>query len=118
MMGVCLRYESDYQSAQDILQDGFIKVFQNLHKYSGTGSFEGWIRRTVINTALDAFRKKKNIGYQLDVEESDFLAVTDANVLSDMAATDLLKVIHTLPMGYRTVFNLFAIEGYSHKEIA
>ncbi len=118
MMGVCLRYASDYEEAQDILQDGFVKVYQKLGSFQHKGSLEGWIRRTVVNTALDNFRRNKQHRHQVELGAVDYLLEADDNVLSSLAAKDLLKIIQKLPSGYRTVFNLFAIEGYSHKEIA
>lgn len=118
MMGVCLRYASDYEEAQDILQDGFVKVFQKLGSFQGKGSLEGWIRRTIVNTALDNFRRNKAQRQQIDLASVDYLLESDEDILSNLAAKDLLLIIQKLPSGYRTVFNLFALEGYSHKEIA
>jgi len=118
MMGVCLRYAGGQDEAQDILQDGFIKIFQNLHRYEGKGSFEGWVRRTIVNTALDSYRKNKISRQHVEIDEASFLTASGEDVISSIAAQDLLGIIQKLPSGYRTVFNLFAIEGYSHKEIA
>ena len=119
MMGVCLRYTKDHDEAQDVLQMGFIKVFEKLDTYNGEGSLEGWIRRVVVNTALDNIRKNKKNNENIDIEKVDFLlANNDANALDDLKAEDLLKIIQQMPTGFRTVFNMYAIEGYSHKEIA
>lgn len=118
MMGVTLRYCSSVDEAQDVLQDGFIKVFSKLSSYNGEGVFEGWVRRIIVNTALDHIRKSKNERFHVDVNEVDYLLADQTIILESLAADDLLKVIQELPLGYKTVFNLFAIEGYSHKEIA
>lgn len=118
MMGVSLRYMRDVASAEDVLQNGFIKVFNNLNKFDNRGSLEGWIRRIVVNTALDEIRKNKKRQNDIDITESEYLSPQNDFILENLMAEDLMKLIQTLPEGYRTVFNLFAIEGYSHKEIA
>jgi RNA polymerase sigma factor (sigma-70 family) len=116
MMTVCLRYTRHRMEAEDILQDAFIKVFDNIHRFENKGSFEGWIRRIVINTALkNAARhsfQKEGIGMEHVIESSE-----DPSVFSKMTEDELLRLISQLPDGYRIVFNLFVIEGYSHKEI-
>ena len=116
MMTVCLRYARHRMEAEDLLQDAFIKVFDNIHRFEGKGSFEGWIRRIVINTALKNISKhsfqKENIGMEGVVESS-----ADPSVFSHLTEQELLKIIAKLPDGYRVVFNLYCIEGYSHKEI-
>ena len=109
MMGVCLRYVSDRETARDLLQDGFVKVFTSMDSYSGLGSFEGWMRKIFVNCALEYLRKSDNT-----VE----LVHPDSSAISDMSAVELMKLVQELPAGFRTVFNLFAIEGYSHKEIS
>jgi len=119
MMGVCLRYASDNDEAQDILQMGFIKVFEKLHLFSQQGSLEGWIRKIMVNTALDNIRRNKKNKENIDIEKVDYqLYYKEENGLDVMNANDLLAIIQKMPTGFRTVFNLFAIEGYSHKEIA
>lgn len=118
MMGVCLRYAQDYEEAQDVMQDAFIKIFNNLPDYKKKGSLEGWVRRIVVNTALDSYRKnKKHIG-NVDVDTVDYMLDDNAYIIESLNADDLLVIINKLPAGYKVVFNLFAIEGYSHKEIA
>ena len=118
MMGVCLRYAQDYEEAQDVMQDAFIKVFNNLPDYKKKGSLEGWVRRIVVNTALDSYRKnKKHIG-NVDVDSVNYMLDDNAYIIENLNANDLLAIIDKLPAGYKIVFNLFAIEGYSHKEIA
>ena len=103
LFGVCLQYSGNDEEARDILQEGFIKIFENLHHYKHEGSFEGWMRRIVVNTALEQFRNRHNL-YRVD----DY---------AGLEAIDLLYIIRELPPKYRMVFNLYAIEGYSHKEI-
>lgn len=118
MMGVCLRYTNDYEEAQDVLQDGFIKIFNKLPDFESKGSLEGWVRRIMVNTALDAYRKAKKHQKNVDVDTVDYLLDSNDFIVESINAEDLLKVIRSIPEGYRVVFNLFAIEGYSHKEIA
>jgi RNA polymerase sigma factor (sigma-70 family) len=117
MFGVCLRYAPDRESAEDILQDGFIKVLKNIGSYSGKGSLEGWIRRIMVNTALELLRKKSSMYPVVDLE---YAGNADAgwDIVSTMAEQEILRLVQALPTGYRAVFNLYAIEGYSHKEIA
>lgn len=117
MFGICLRYSSDYHTAEDLLQEGFIKVFRNLHKYRGDGSFEGWIRRIFVNTAIENYRKLNN-GVRIIELDCLYNQPLEANVLHDLAAEDLMRLVQKLPHGYRMAFNLYCIEGYSHKEIA
>lgn len=118
MMGICMRYAKDRDEAQDIMQDGFIKVFQKIGTYSGAGALGGWMARTMVNTALDHIRRNKNSKYALDIEEAEHLAPESAEALTSLGTQELLALVQALPTGYRTVFNMFAIEGYSHKEIA
>lgn len=118
MLGVCLRYASCTDEAQDILQDGFIKVFDKIGSFNAKGSLEGWIRRIMVNTALDNIRKNKKHMNQTDVDDVKYQLKADNFVVESLEAKALLKIIQTLPTGFRTVFNLYAIEGYSHKEIA
>ena len=116
LFGICLRYTKDYSAAEDVLHEGFIKIYSNISSYKGTGSFEGWIRRVVINTALERFRKQFQMYPIADINESD-LGVRYENIITDISARDLLDLIKDLPPAYRMVFNLYAIDGYSHKEI-
>lgn len=119
MYGVCLRYSKDMDEAQDVLQMGFIKVFEKLEMYKHQGSLEGWIRKIIVNTALDNIRKNKKLMNNIEIDKVDYQLHNDeANVLDSLSARDLLKVIQEMPTGFRTVFNMFAIEGFSHKEIA
>ncbi len=115
MFGVCLRYYSNVEVAQDILQDGFIKVFQNIGSYRNEGSIEGWIRRIMVNTALEYHRKNKEY-LEVEVEGIGQNQASYSHIPADYQL--LLNIVSTLPNQYRIVFNLYAIEGYSHKEIA
>ncbi len=118
MMGVCLRYTNNPDEAQDVLQDGFIKVFSKLPKFVNKGSLEGWVRRIMVNTALDQYRKNKKYQSDVEIDAVSFKLEQRDFIVETINANDLLKIIQTIPKGYRVVFNLFAIEGYSHKEIA
>lgn len=117
MYAVCLRYTKDEEEAQDVLQDGFIKVFRNLEKFRGEGSFEGWVRRIFVNTAIEYYRKSN---HHRPVTEKEERTIEDAdiNALDNLHEKEIIKLINELSPGYKTVFNLYVIEGYSHKEIA
>jgi RNA polymerase sigma factor (sigma-70 family) len=118
MMGVCLRYARNSDDAKDLLQDGFIKTFGKLSQFSFDGSLEGWIRRIMVNTAINYLKKNKVIFAQVGVEErSDFIP-QPANNDHQLAHTDVMRIIFDMPLHYRTVLNLYAVEGYSHKEVA
>lgn len=117
MMGICLRYVDSYEEAQDVLQEGFVKVFNKLKSFSGKGSFEGWIKKIIVNTALDYLRSIKNERFTVDIDDVGYKLYNNAEVIEKMDANSLLILIKSLPVGYRTVFNMYAIEGYSHKEI-
>ena len=117
MLAVCLRYARSTFEAEDMLQTGFIKVFRHLDSYRGAGSFEGWVRKVMVNTAIEMYRKNQRSGFlvELDVTRED---VQETFSMDALECEDLLQVIQTLPDGYRVVFNLYALEGFSHKEIA
>ncbi len=119
MLAVCNRYARHSAEAEDMFQEGFIKVFTNLSKYTGEGSFEGWVRRIMVNTSLKSVAKlsfkKESIGLE-DFQEKD--NQMDPEVYSKLSVDDLMTLVNDLPEGYKIVFNLYAIEGYSHKEIA
>ena len=117
MYMVCLRYTKSQQEAEDVLQESFIKIFKNLNGYRGDSRFSYWVKRIVINTALNSQRKKLYMYPMVDIDEVK--SITGSNkALADFSLEELLKLIRELPTGCQTVFNLFAIEGYSHKEIA
>ena len=117
LFGICLRYVKDTAEAEDILIQGFMKIFQKIDQYKGEGSFEGWMRRIVVNESLTYLRKNKSMHLKVDMEYVE--NKTEASTYDVTLYTeDLLKMVQQLPIGYRTVFNLYAIEGFSHKEIA
>jgi len=118
MLGVCFRYATDKMEAEDMLQNGFIKVFQKLADYRGEGSFEGWIRRIMVHSSIEYYRKHHKMMQLVDIEEAGNESSVNPLATSRLAANDLLLLIQQLSPGYRIVFNLYAIEGYSHKEIA
>lgn len=121
MYGICLRYLSDREAAQDLLQDGFIKVFLNINSFENKGSFEGWMKRVFVNLALENIRKDKTKKmYSDDIENvSDIDIIDEAEGdIDGITEDELLKMVQELPQGYRSVFNLYAIEDYSHKEIS
>jgi RNA polymerase sigma factor (sigma-70 family) len=118
LYAVCLQYSGNDEEARDILQEGFIKIFENLIHYKHEGSFEGWIRRIMVNTALERYRSKHTLRRVDDIDQiPEIDAEPDNEDYAGLEATDLLGIIRELPPKYRMVFNLFAIEGYSHKEI-
>lgn len=115
MYAVCLRYMGNADDAQDILQEGFVKIFKNLDRFRGEGSFEGWVRRIFVNTAIEQIRKKK---LNLTISEKDELIESkNTSAVESINEKDLLKIVRELSPGYRSVFNLYIVEGYSHKEI-
>ncbi len=117
MLTVCLRYATDRMEAEDMLQDAFIKVYRNISQFKFEGSFEGWIRRIVVNTALKYCQKKKMKFDEVQPEAASVGGI-DPSVYTHLNEAELLKLIHRLPEGYKLVFNLHIIEGYSHEEIA
>jgi RNA polymerase sigma factor (sigma-70 family) len=117
MYGVCLYYTKDRTEAEDLLHDGFMKIFGNISSYRYQGSFEGWVRRIMINTALERFRREKHLHPLSDLEDKEEELLGE-DIVSNMSAGDLVSMIQALSPKYRLVFNLFAIEGYSHKEIS
>lgn len=117
MFGVCLRYAGSTEEAEDILQEGFIKVFKKIGSYRGDGSFEGWIRRIFVNTAIEQFRRKTYLQPITEREENSVEA-TYLSVLDNLAEKDIVKLVQQLSPGYRTVFNMYVVEGYTHRQIA
>jgi RNA polymerase sigma factor (sigma-70 family) len=118
MLGVCMRYATDKMEAEDMLQNGFVKMFKKLDDYRGEGSFEGWLRRIMVHSAIEYYRKHHKLVQVMDVTETGNEPSVNPAALSNMGAKDLLAIIQQLSPGYKMVFNLYAIEGYSHKEIA
>lgn len=115
MHTVCLRYVKDTAEAEDVLLKGFMKVFQNIKNFRKEGSIEGWIRRIIVNEALMYIRRNKTMYLEVDIEEANEAKSIKVDHLVEQ---DLMHLVQSLPLGYSTVFNLFVIEGYSHKEIA
>ena len=117
MYAVCLRYAGNAEEAEDILQEAFIKVFKKLDSFRSEGSFEGWIRRIFVNTAIEHFRRKR---YLMPVTEKEENSIEGKylSVLDELAARDIMALVQELSPGYRTVFNMYVVEGYTHKEIA
>ena len=117
MYGVCLRYVANADDANDILQEGFIKVYKNLDKFRREGSFEGWVRRIFVNTAIEQFRKKVKL-YNVDEVQENTIEDKELTALDLLATKDIINIVNELSPGYKAVFNLHVIEGFSHKEIA
>ncbi len=117
MFGICLRFTRNKMEAEDILQDGFIKVFSYLKDYRNEGSLEGWIRRTIINTAINYYKKKVKRFNEMNIDKADYVNHEDETILDKLSAKELLNLIQELPDGYRMVFNLAIVEGFTHKEI-
>lgn len=116
MMALCYRFARDRNEAEDILQEGFIRVFTKLHLYSGSGSFESWMKRVIINSALKY--RDKNIKSQHFTEiENVHVFDNTPSIIEELSKEEIMKLIQELPDGYRAVFNLYVLEGYSHKDI-
>jgi RNA polymerase sigma factor (sigma-70 family) len=116
MFGVCLRYAKDASEAEDNLQDGFITVFTKLKDFRHEGSFEGWVRRIMVNVSLDRYRKNQPVLYVDQINQSE-AATPDDEAMANLPVEDLVRIIRELPPQYRMVFNLYVMEGYSHQEI-
>jgi RNA polymerase sigma factor (sigma-70 family) len=118
MLSVCMRYASDRMLAEDFLQEGFIRVFTKLDQFNSTGSLEGWIKRIMVNTALQHIRRSKQEPSSVEADEGLIIVDTAETPLDTLAADELLAMIARLPTGYRLVFNLYVLEEYTHQEIA
>ena len=118
MLTVCVRYAKNKSDAEDVLQDAFIKVFNKISEFKNEGSLEGWIRRIMVNTSLDQIRKNSKFSNDTDLEAVSYKLENNDFTFENLVSEDLLKLINSMPNGYRIVFNMFAIEGYSHQEIA
>ena len=118
MLGVCMRYATDRMEAEDMLQNGFIKVFKNLKDYRGDGAFEGWIRRIMVHCSIEYYRKHHKMMQMMELDNVVDEPSVKPAVIANMHVNDLMGLVQQLSPGYRMVFNLYAIEGYSHKEIA
>lgn len=117
LYSLCLKYSNDRTIAEDILQDAFIKIFTNLEKYRGEGSFEGWMRRITVNAAIESLRRNKRAAY-IPFDEEPILVCNRPSALENLFEKDLINKTYRLSAGYKEVFDLYAIEGYSHKEIS
>lgn len=119
LLGVCMRYATDRAEAEDILQDSFLKIYFSIEDFSGTGSFAGWLRKVAVNTAITHYHKNLKHRYHIEIEEYVSVETGTSSFEEDLFSSDeLYKVLNELPAGYRMVFNLYAVEGYKHKEIA
>ncbi len=116
MFAVCLQYSKDYTEAEDILQDGFIKVFTKISQFNFKGSFEGWVRRIMVNCALERYRKQSLLYSVSDIHDYDYKLAYD-DVMGEISSKELLSLVQQLSPQYKVVFNLYGIEGYSHQEI-
>ena len=116
MFGVCKRYLKTREDAEDVLVESFFKVLTNIHQFKGTGSLEGWIRRIVVNEALMFLRRRHNFSMTVEINNID--APAPAKAMTRLAEQEILKLLDELPTGYRTIFNLYVLEGYKHREIA
>ena len=117
-MALCLRYMGSREDAEDVLQEGFINLFGKLDSYSGSGSFEGWARKIFVNTALMQLRKTDALGLSDDISEARSLTSGEASAVQQIGYKELMRMVRALPADARTVFNMYVLEGYSHKEIA
>ena len=117
-LGICLRYAQSRSEAEDVLQDGFVKIFFRIKQYKGQGSFEGWMKRIIVNTAISNYRSNLKHYYKQDIQELPDYSLKMNIPDCDFTRDELLSIVQNLPTGYRMVFNLYAIEGYKHKEIA
>ncbi|MDZ4757415.1 MAG: RNA polymerase sigma factor [Bacteroidota bacterium] len=117
MLGVCFRYVRTIEDAEDVLQDAFIRAFSNIHQYRYDGSFEAWLRKLMVNTSLNHLHKNRRLKEQLELESVAYYISEDVETDAQLHAKDIFETLKALPDGYRTVINLYSIEGYSHKEI-
>jgi len=118
MLGVCYRYARNREDAEDMLQEGFMKVYSQIRQYKGAGALEGWIRKIVVHTCINILKKNKKFSDSVDLIHASSIQISDNNIPSMLQAKQVVECIRLLPIGYRTVLNLYAIEGFSHKEIS
>ena len=118
MLGVCYRFARSREDAEDMLQEGFIKVFTLIHQFRGEGALEGWIRRIIVHTCINILKKNKKFIDSVDLIHAGSIYLNENNIASILETKQVVESVRLLPMGYRTVLNLYAIEGYSHKEIS
>ena len=118
MLAVCYRFAHNREDAEDMLQEGFIKVFTQIHSFEGRGSFEGWIRRIMVHTCINILKRNKKFNESVDLIHATTAIVREEAVPAIIQAKQIVECIRLLPIGYRTVLNLYAVEGYNHREIA
>ena len=118
MYVLCLRYSNSREDAQDVLQEGFIKVFRDLHQYKGLGSFEGWVRKVMLNVALQHLKQQKKMRFEADFGQWENTLHAEEEVFDEEMVKTILKIMHKMPTGFRTVLNLYVLEGYTHQQIA
>jgi RNA polymerase sigma factor (sigma-70 family) len=118
MLAVCYRFAHNREDAEDMLQEGFIKIFLQIHTFESRGAFEGWIRRIIVHTCINILKKNKKFNESVDIIHATGVRVREESVPSIIQAKQVVECIRMLPLGYRTVLNLYAIEGYNHREIA
>lgn len=118
MFAVCIRYMGDRQDAEDVLQEGFVTLFTKIGMFSGEGSFEGWARRIFVNTALMSLRKKDALKMSGGLDSVQEMSSDRPSQVQDMGYKEIMRIVASLPAGYRTVFNMYVVEGYSHNDIA
>lgn len=118
MLGVCYRFARNREDAEDMMQEGFIKVFTQIHQFRGQGALEGWIRRIIVHTCINILKKNKKFTDSVDLFHANSIYLNENNIPSILQAKQVVECIRLLPLGYKTVLNLYAIEGFSHKEIA
>jgi len=118
MLAVCYRFAHNREDAEDMLQEGFIKVFTQIHTFENRGAFEGWIRRIVVHTCINILKKNKKFNESVDIIHATGVQVREDSVPAIIQAKQVVECIRSLPIGYKTVLNLYAVEGYSHREIA
>jgi RNA polymerase sigma factor (sigma-70 family) len=122
MLGTCMRYAKDREEARDILQDGFLKIFTSIKLYESKGSFEGWVRRIIVNTALDYIRKNKHLIQYVDSdyvdENAETIADEENKEYTHVSSNEIMEAVQQLSPAYRTVFNMYVVDGFSHQEIA
>ena len=118
MLAVCYRYGHNREDAEDMLQEGFIKVFLQIHTFENRGAFEGWVRRIIVHTCINILKKNKKFNESVDIIYATGIQVREESIPAIIQAKQVVECIRLLPIGYRTVLNLYAVEGYSHREIA
>lgn len=117
MLGICYRFAQNKEDAEDMLQEGFVKVFNKIEGFQNKGSFEGWIRKIMVHTCINFLKRNKRFQLTQDISEANEVPAREESIASILQSKQVLECIRLLPLGYRTVLNLYAIEGYSHKEV-